>query len=304
VPHEPSRMNVESRIRTDAAEVEARLRERLRAHPLAAARLDEAVRYSLLGGGKRLRPILCLWTHDALRKDRGTAVWAAALALEMLHTYSLIHDDLPAMDDDDLRRGQPSSHVQFDEATAILAGDALQAEAFLVLAELPPSPGLALTALLAEAAGGRGMVAGQQLDLETADPRASSSAEPPSDLVERIHRLKTGRLLGAAVAMGVVSAGATGSIVEQAQGAGEELGLAFQIADDVLDETASGDRLGKSPGKDRAQGKRTAVSVLGVTAARSAAEEHLEQALRRLRACGIASPPLDELATFLVRRDR
>lgn len=292
-------MDILSRIETEGARVERRLQEHLDARRPKAPRLDEAIRYSLLGGGKRLRPILCLWTHDALGSPRGPEVWAAALALEMLHTYSLIHDDLPAMDDDDLRRGQPSCHVRFDEATAILAGDALQTEAFAVLGQLEDAQtGHWLVRVLAEAAGGRGMAAGQQLDLDAA------AGEARTEQMMTIHGLKTGRVLGAAVAMGAITGGGSPETVERAHQAGEELGMAFQIIDDVLDETASAASLGKTAGKDREQGKVTAVAALGASAARELAETRLESGVAHLRRLGLASDALVALAGFLVRRSR
>jgi geranylgeranyl pyrophosphate synthase len=275
------------------------LADHFQRRPFAAARLHEASRYSLLAPGKRLRPILCLWGHDALRPERSELVVDAALALEMVHTYSLVHDDLPAMDDDDLRRGQPTCHVQFDPATAILAGDALLTEAFFVLTEHATDSAqcVGLVRRLADAAGGRGMVAGQQRDL-------AAAGEPSLDAMLEIHRLKTGRLLGAALALGAACAGLDAEGADRVDAAGQRLGVAFQIVDDVLDARGTTEQLGKSAGKDQAQDKLTAVATLGVQAAQARAGELLEESLSALAAVGVTSPRLTGLAHALVRRDR
>ena len=284
-------------LASEAAAVETALDRRLpRDDDTAAGRLVEAMRYSLLGGGKRLRPVLCLWIHDAAGGERGEAVWAAACALEMIHTYSLIHDDLPAMDDDDLRRGQPSCHRRFDEATAVLAGDTLQTEAFGLLGSVrPPELSVRLIALLSEASGRHGMASGQQLDLE-----ATGHA---GDML-RIHRLKTGRLLGTAAAIGAACAGVDDDRLQRIRAAGEELGVAFQMVDDVLDVTVSTEELGKSVGKDTAQGKLTAVGELGVDGARADAHRRLEQAVSELEWAGVADERVRALARRLVERGR
>jgi geranylgeranyl pyrophosphate synthase len=222
------------------------------------------------------------------------------MAIEMIHCYSLIHDDLPAMDDDDLRRGRASCHRQFDEATAILAGDVLQAEAFVLLGRLTDAA-LArdLVRILATAGGLDGMVAGQQLDLDLASAQSSSTWER----IERLHRWKTGRLLGAALCMGARVAGLDERRLIAAAAAGESAGVAFQIVDDILDETASSEALGKSTGKDRAQGKATAPRVLGsVDAARAQADQCLHAALRDLAAAGLDSEELRSLLRFFVQR--
>jgi geranylgeranyl pyrophosphate synthase len=289
----------DARLKREAAAVHERLRAHLAALVGVAPRLDEAVAYSLLAGGKRLRPILCLWVHDAEGGARGESVWRCALALEMLHTYSLIHDDLPAMDDDDLRRGQPSCHRRFDEATAILAGDALQTEAFELLGAIEPAELAAICVLrLARAAGRRGMAAGQQWDLEGVGPT------PDRPGLERIHRLKTGALLGAAVSLGAACAGRRGADLERAEAAGVELGIAFQMVDDVLDETAPAEVLGKSPGKDAVQGKVTATRVFGAEAALAEAEDRRAGAESTLRQMGLWSRDVARLCEILVHRDR
>ena len=291
-------VSLETQMARDVRELEQRLRELLGARPAPAARLSEAMQYALLGGGKRLRPLLCLWTSDALGARRGEAVWAAAMALEMLHSYSLVHDDLPAMDDDDLRRGRPSCHRRFDEPTAILAGDALQSEAFLLLSKQQPQElAVALVGELAEAAGANGMAAGQQLDLDAPADRAPQLAP-----LEALHRLKTGRLLAASMAMGALCAGASKSDVDALRSAGETAGLAFQIVDDVLDATRSAAELGKSPGKDARQRKWTALRVYGGAPAASERAQLLMRELQaqlapRLSAKAPLLPLLEHLAT-------
>jgi geranylgeranyl pyrophosphate synthase len=289
----------EAELAQDAREVELRLHEHLAARPAPAPRLSQAMRYALLAGGKRLRPLLCLWTCDALGAPRGPAAWASALALEMLHSYSLVHDDLPAMDDDDLRRGQPSCHRRFDEATAILAGDALQSEAFWLLAnQTPQTLATALLRELAEAAGASGMAAGQQLDLAAAAAGAGEVAQ-----LERMHRLKTGRLLAASLAMGGLSSNASAADVDRLRAAGETAGLAFQIVDDVLDSTRSAAQLGKSPGKDARQRKLTALTVYGGAAAASQrARSLLEELTAALPERIAKQAPLVQLLHHLATR--
>jgi geranylgeranyl diphosphate synthase type II len=223
-------------------------------------RLEEALRYSLLGGGKRIRPVLCLATGDALGRPPEELL-PAACALELVHTFSLVHDDLPALDDDALRRGQPSAHVRFGEDVAILAGDALLAEAFrLVLTYPSPEP----ARVLADAT--LGMIGGQYVDVTT-------NGGLDADGLASLHRLKTGRLLGACVGSAVAVAG----VAERERGSWEafaaEVGLLFQIVDDVLDATGTAEELGKTPGKDEAAGKVTYVSLFGLERARELADE-------------------------------
>jgi geranylgeranyl pyrophosphate synthase len=282
-------------------ELERRLRAHLESLEQPSPRLAEAMSYALLSGGKRLRPLLCLWTADALGAARAESLWAAAMALEMLHSYSLVHDDLPAMDDDDLRRGQPSCHRRFDEATAILAGDALQSQAFALLAKQRPQElATELVVELAEAAGANGMAAGQQLDLE-----AGGGGGEPLRSLERLHRLKTGRLLGASLAMGALAAGATRREIDWLRSIGETAGLVFQIVDDVLDRTRSAAELGKSAGKDARQGKRTAIAVYGgVDAATQRAQELMRQLQAQLRPRFAAQARLLLLLDHLASRSR
>jgi geranylgeranyl pyrophosphate synthase len=227
------------------------------------ARLHAAMRYSLEAGGKRLRPVLILAAAEAFGAKPSAALPAAA-AIECLHTYSLIHDDLPCMDNDDLRRGRPTAHKQFDEATALLAGDALLTHAFALLAtEYPPSPGLALVRELAGAAGSQRLIGGQMEDL-LAEKKPNATA----DDVEFIHHNKTAALIEAALVMGGLIGGANEDGLATLRTAGRHLGLAFQIVDDILDATADTAALGKTAGKDATADKTTFVKLHGLAHAR------------------------------------
>ena len=257
-------------------------------------RLHTAMRYSVFAGGKRLRPALVL---AACRACHGAdpACGPGMAAVELFHTYTLVHDDLPAMDDDDLRRGRPTCHKAFDEATAILAGDALQALAFEQAALISSDAVLAL----ARAGGSRGVVGGQQEDLD------AEGAAPDAARLERIHRAKTAALLAASCELGALSAKAPNGWRAALVEFGTELGLAFQIADDVLDATADSAVLGKTAGKDAEQGKLTWVAVHGLDAARSAARERMDAAVAALTPLDeAAAAPLVALARFVVERDR
>src|SRR5215216_2014767 len=254
-------------------------------------RLEEALRYSLLGGGKRIRPVLCLATGEVLGRDP-TDVLPAACALELVHTFSLVHDDLPALDDDDLRRGQPSAHVRFGEGVAILAGDALLTEAFrLVLSYPGPDAGreLALATL--------GMIGGQYVDMTTdGDLDGSGLAE--------LHDLKTGRLLQACVNCATAVAQLPSREREPWAAFGKELGLLFQIVDDILDATGTAEELGKTPGKDEAAGKVTYVSLYGLDRARELADEARVRVNDRLEALPAdTSVPAGLVAAIRERRD-
>ena len=243
----------------------------------APAAIAEAVRYSVFAGGKRLRPALVLASAMAVG-GRGQDALFPAAAVEMVHTYSLIHDDLPSMDDDSLRRGQPTAHVRFSEALAILAGDALHAQAFEVLARSPLPDGARVEAIrrLSEAIGPRGMVGGQVLDLEAEAERQDAAG------LERIHRKKTGALFGASAALGGLSGGGGRDEVRALDAFGQELGLLFQIVDDLLDDDATTSELGKSAGKDRAAGKATYPAVHGADGARREARRRASAARERL----------------------
>ena len=263
----------------------------LEALPLAEelGELEDALRYSLLGGGKRIRPVLCLATGEALGRD-AAEVLAAACALELVHTFSLVHDDLPALDDDDLRRGQPSSHVRFGEGVAILAGDALLTEAFrLVLGYASPEPAREL------AAATLGMIGGQYVDVTT-------DGDLDADGLVHLHELKTGRLLRASVTCAVAVAGLPATEREPWAAFGEEVGLLFQIVDDILDATGTAAELGKTPGKDEAAGKVTYVSLHGVERARELADAARARVNERLAELPADTTILAELVDTI--RDR
>jgi geranylgeranyl diphosphate synthase type II len=266
-----------------------------------AFRVVQAMHYSLFAGGKRLRPILCLAAAEAVGGDPGE-VLPVACALEMIHTYSLIHDDLPAMDDDDLRRGQPTCHKQYDEATAILAGDGLLTAAFHVLAEAASrfegreTDLLAVIQLIAAAAGYPGMVGGQMLDLQ-AEGREVTLKE-----LETIHRMKTGALLTASVRSGAMMAGGTRSEVTALTAYGEKFGLAFQVTDDLLDVEGEAAEMGKATGMDAQRRKATYPGLLGREEARAWAQRLVETAVADLEPFGSRAEPLREIARYLLVR--
>jgi len=266
-------------------------------------RIHQAMRYSVFAGGKRLRPLLVLMAAEATGGREEQAV-PAACAVELVHTYSLIHDDLPAMDDDDLRRGRPTCHRAFDEATAILAGDALLTYAFWLLsAELPrlgvpAEVALAVIRELGEAAGVRGLIAGQVADLAAEGKRISEE-----ELVY-IHRHKTASLFSACLRIGGLLAGASERELAALGAFGADLGLAFQIIDDILDVTGEEARLGKTPGADRRLGKATYPALFGLEGARRRGEEATRRALAALEPLGTGSRRLKELALYLLERDR
>ncbi len=266
------------------------------------ARLHEAMRYAVLGGGKRVRPLLAYAAAETAGPGEGqgnaSAASSVALAVEFVHVYSLIHDDLPCMDDDVLRRGKPTVHVAFDEATAMLAGDALQAEAFRVIADAPLDAELRarLTSMLAHAASTGGMCGGQAIDLAAVGQVLSI------DELERMHRMKTGALLSASVRMGAAAAGADAMTAAAADAYGRALGLAFQIVDDVLDVEGTVETLGKTAGKDARGSKPTYVSVLGLEAARARAAQLHGEALAALTPLGNRARRLRELADYIVDR--
>jgi geranylgeranyl pyrophosphate synthase len=266
----------------------------------ATARLLEAMRYSTLGGGKRIRPVLAYTTGEALGASL-ERVDAAAAAVELIHVYSLVHDDLPAMDNDDLRRGRPTCHRAFDEATAILTGDALQARAFEVLAqapgEIPASARIEMLRVLADAIGTRGMAGGQAIDLEAVK---QNLVEPA---LERMHRQKTGALIQASVVLGAISAGGADAAERAAlEVFGAEIGLAFQIQDDILDVEGSTSTLGKRVGADAYRVKPTYPSVLGLGEARVRALACRDRAVAALGPWGARYTHLREFADFLVAR--
>ena len=264
------------------------------------ARVFEAMRYSSLGGGKRLRAFFVLASATLFRVAALPALRTAS-AIEFLHAYSLIHDDLPAMDDDDLRRGKPSCHKQFDEATAILAGDALQALAFEVLAHEDTHGDAAvrahLVSELARAAGAHGMVGGQMLDL-LAETRPDLSI----GAITRLQRLKTGALISFSCTAGAILGKASDPLHNALSAYAHDVGLAFQIADDLLDIEGTAAELGKTPGKDAAAGKATFVSILGLERARAQADLLARQAAAHLEPFGEAADLLRQAAKFVVAR--
>ena len=266
----------------------------------ATPRLLEAMRYSTLAGGKRVRPVLVFATGEALGAPL-EMLDAPAAAVELIHVYSLVHDDLPAMDNDDLRRGRPTCHRAFDEATAILVGDALQARAFEVLAHgpsaLPPTARLEMLRVLADAIGTRGMAGGQAIDLESVRQSLDEAA------LERMHRQKTGALIQASVLLGAISAGIQGVPERGALATfGAEIGLAFQIQDDILDVEGTTQTLGKRAGADADRVKPTSPSVLGMEQARAKALACRDRAIAALTPLGPRFAHLAEFANFLVAR--
>ncbi len=263
------------------------------------ARLQQAMEYSLLAPGKRLRPILVLLASDACGGEIAKAL-PAACAIEMIHAYSLIHDDLPAMDDDDLRRGRKTCHRAFDEATAILAGDALLTLAFETMARKIRPAGIAAACCvdLASAAGAEGMVGGQCADLE-----GESQGIAHVEELQAIHRRKTGRLLCSAVTLGGRIAGADQAMLDRLRKFGMSIGLAFQIADDLLDVEGSADKLGKAVRKDAHLGKQTYPGFLGIEQSRTQARELVELAIESIAPLGVSGRNLQALARFVIARD-
>ncbi|HEY1730349.1 MAG TPA: farnesyl diphosphate synthase [Terriglobales bacterium] len=263
--------------------------------------IHEAMRHSVFAGGKRLRPILCIEAAQMVEGCVPPGIDELGAALEMLHTYSLIHDDLPALDNDDLRRGRPTSHKVFGEATAILAGDALQTYAYEVLAKMHCSAEarVAIIAEIAHATGTiEGMIGGQVMDLE------AEHKHPDAQTLEYIHRSKTGALLTASVVSGGMYAEATPEQIQSLRNFGMNIGLAFQIVDDVLDVTQTSEQLGKTAGKDTATEKATYPSLFGVDASLKKADELVARASTALDSFGESAASLREIAKFLVERNK
>jgi farnesyl diphosphate synthase len=287
-----------ARISEYQARIEQVLDRCLQLPDSGTARLRDGMRYSVLGGGKRLRPILVYTTGVALGAPL-EALDVPAAAVELVHVYSLVHDDLPAMDDDELRRGRPTCHRAFDEATAILVGDALQALAFDVLANdtSPPAARLEMIRILAHASGTSGMAGGQAIDL------ASVGHELAAAAVENMHRRKTGALIQCSVLLGATAAGVTsGPELEALTRFGADVGLAFQIQDDILDIEGEAAVIGKSVGKDVASRKPTYPSAVGIAAARARAHELCDGAIAALAPLAGRADALAELARFVVNR--
>jgi farnesyl diphosphate synthase len=269
----------------------------------APAGLGEAMRYAVLDGGKRLRPLLVLAAAEAVDGHREAAL-RSACGVELIHAYSLVHDDMPCMDNDVLRRGKPTVHVKFGEALALLAGDSLQALAFELIAPDPRDSGIAgdvqarLCRILARAAGHGGMAGGQAIDLASVGERLSEAQ------LRQMHRLKTGALLQASVAMGAACGGAGDDATTALDRYGAALGLAFQVVDDILDVTSDSVTLGKTAGKDAAHDKPTYVSLLGLDPSRAYAQSLLDEALGALAVSGLANTrALEALARMVVERN-
>lgn len=288
-------------LERECDEVERRLVELAGEIPDNPAVVKGAMSYSLLGGGKRLRPVLCLWTHDMLGGRSRSACLDVACAIECLHTYSLIHDDLPCMDDDDMRRGKPSSHKQYGEAMAVLAGDALLTLCFDIISsigerwEAPDAHIVEVTKMIARAAGAGGLIRGQALDLMWENKAGDE------EMIETIHTHKTAALIGASMEAGAVVAGAGTNERSAVRTAGLLAGRAFQIMDDVLDVETDDAVLGKTAGKDAAQGKLTYPSVVGPEVSRIRAASLVSVAKSALRQAG-GSCVLESMFDFFVRR--
>lgn len=282
--------------------IEHLLRNSLPPRVPGSERLAEAMAYSLLGGGKRIRPLLVFAAAAAISGDTDRhAVNAAAAAVECIHAYSLIHDDLPAMDDDDLRRGQPTCHVAFDEATAILAGDALQALAFETLANCQANPAVALALIreLGRCSGAMGMVAGQAIDM------AAVNTTPNLAQLELMHNHKTGALIEAAVVMGAIATGDNvTALLPSLRHYAKAIGLSFQVQDDILDVTADTQTLGKRQGADTSRNKPTYVTHLGLDGARQKALALHQQALAALVDFDERATPLRDISAYIVARTR
>lgn len=291
--------DVHALLASGLATAEEALQRLLPAASTPPASIHQAMRHSTFAGGKRLRPVLAFEAARMVADRLPAGIADLGAALEMLHTYSLVHDDLPALDNDDLRRGKPTCHVVFGEAIAILAGDALQTLAYQVLSALacPPAAAIHIIRLIAEATGTvEGMIGGQVLDLEGEHTR------PTADSVHAIHRAKTGALIRVSVVAGGVYAGASAEEVARLTEFGQKAGLAFQIVDDILDMTKDSAQLGKTAGKDQASDKATWPAVHGIERSREHAEDFIEQGFLALEPWGDAADGLKAVARYLVDR--
>jgi farnesyl diphosphate synthase len=301
LPTPPSHLNqkpeLSPALRALIARTESALADILPPEDLPPAELHRAMRYAALGGGKRLRPSLTYAAGHALGYD-GPELNAPACAVELIHAYSLVHDDLPAMDDDALRRGRPTCHIVFGEAMAILAGDALQALAFEILARGNTARGMQMLSVLGHACGAEGMAGGQALDL-TATGRSLSLAE-----LEHMHACKTGALIRVAVRLGAITAQADATALEALDRYASAVGLAFQIRDDILDVEGHASVIGKTAGKDAVAGKPTFPSVLGLDASRARVAELTDSALEAVTCFGERGAWLEELAHYAAHRCR
>lgn len=296
-------MDIQVYLEQQRNRVEAFLQQTLPGGTAEPRLLYQSMRYSLLGGGKRIRPILTIASAQALGYDKDDML-PFAVALEFVHTYSLIHDDLPAMDNDDYRRGKLTNHKVFGEGMAILAGDGLLTMAFELCSQegggtgFTPNQQLAIVRELAFGSGHQGMVGGQVMDIQAENKDISLSH------LQKIHAYKTGRLIRAAVRIGGIIGCATPSQLDALTGYAEDIGLAFQIADDVLNQVGTREELGKDAGTDEKRGKKTYPSFFGVEGARHLGEQCVERAIKRLDAFGPPAEPLRQIATFIVTRRR
>ncbi len=291
-------MNLESYLKSKKSEVESALTRSLSDETIPAT-LKKSMEYSLSAGGKRLRPILVIAGAEAVG-GAARNVMPIALALEMIHTFSLIHDDLPAMDDDDLRRGKPTNHKVFGEATAVLAGDGLLAEAFSVLTrhakDSDPARLVDVIGDIADATGARGMTGGQQIDMESAGRPLSENE------LSRLHAMKTGRLITVSATSGAKYCGAKAEQIEALKKYGESIGLAFQIADDILDIEGNQEEIGKDVGSDVEKGKATYPAIIGLDVSRQKAVSLVEQAVNALSIFDVHADPLREIARYIIER--
>lgn len=291
-------MTVDARFARLRDRIESQLDAALPSPAEAPMRLHRAMRHSVLGGGKRMRPLLVFAAGEVFGADE-QRLDAPAMAVELVHAYSLVHDDLPAMDDDAMRRGRPTTHVAFDEATAILAGDALQARAFSLVAEaaMPAELRVACLRTLAQAAGAAGMCGGQALDIDATGQQQSLAQ------LTRMHALKTGALIRAAVRMGALCGDAPTTELQRLDHFADALGLAFQVRDDILDVEASSEQLGKTAGKDQAQDKSTFPALLGMDGAKAKLRELAIEMDDALAGHGEEADALRALGRLAVERD-
>ena len=303
-------MNLNEYLQVRRKEVDAALARALPEPPECPADVADAMRYSLTAGGKRLRPVLCLASAEAVGGDRAAAM-PAACALELIHTYSLIHDDLPAMDDDTMRRGRPTLHVVAGEGMAILAGDGLLTEAFALMAREPRTANpdivarkLRVIEVVAAAAGASGMVGGQAIDLAggTRPPGSPGVSPLDADTIRLMHAMKTGALIRASACTGAIMGGGDDSAIDAIDTAAAELGLAFQIVDDILDVEGASADLGKTTGKDAAAGKLTYPALYGIETSRRMATECLDRAETTLRAAALGDSRLLDIGRWIVAR--
>jgi len=291
-----------TRVRVDEA-----LERALPRPPACPAIVSEAMRYSVFAGGKRFRPILALAAADAVATGADAAALPAACAIELIHTYSLIHDDLPAMDNDTLRRGRPTLHVVYGDGIAILAGDGLQAEGFALLAREPADAAFAdrklrVMRIIAEAAGAIGMVGGQAIDLQAAGQAPGHPLDLDADALRGMHARKTGALIRASAVSGAIMAGANDAAVDAVDRYAADLGLAFQIVDDILDVEGDAGALGKTAGKDAAASKPTYPSLFGLERSRTLAADCIARAHAALDEGGLADGRLGAIADWIMSR--